>query len=131
MNRGTCKHFSSLNDPTCRAGVSYSTVKLPCGAMSCLVEGSSLCAARCEPTAEEIAAFDRESDEFMAKAIERMQKLEPLIDRVKKKYRGRDLHGHATCPVCGVKSALTITHSARNGHVHAFCMTEGCVRLME
>ena len=131
MMRGTCKHFSSTNDPTCSAGVTYSTVKLPCGALSCFVADSSLCGSRCEPTAEEIAAFDRESDAFMAKANERLDKLEPLLARVKKKYRGRDLHGHATCPVCGVKSALTITHSARKGHVHAFCTTEGCVRLME
>lgn len=131
MKRGTCKHFTSTNDPTCRAGVSYSTVKLPCGALSCFVSDSSLCGSQAELKADEISAFDRESDEFMSRAIERMNKLEPLFARVKLKYRGRDMHGHATCPICGVKSALTISHSARKGHIHAFCTTEGCVRLME
>lgn len=129
--RGTCKHFTSSIQPTCAAGVSYSTVKLPCGALSCFVADSTTCGSRCEPTAEEIVAFDREDDELVAKAIERMEKLEPLLARVKKKYRGRELHGHATCPVCGIKSALTISHSARNGHIHAICTTEGCVRFME
>lgn len=70
-------------------------------------------------------------EEFMRKAMERMEKLEPLLSRIKEKYRGRGMHGHATCPICGVKGALTVLHSKRKGHVHAFCTTENCVRFME
>jgi CRISPR/Cas system-associated protein Cas10 (large subunit of type III CRISPR-Cas system) len=72
-----------------------------------------------------------QDDEFMQKAMERMEKLEPLLDKIRTKYRGRDMHGHATCPICGVKGALTVSHSKRKGHIHAFCTTEGCVRMME
>jgi CRISPR/Cas system-associated protein Cas10 (large subunit of type III CRISPR-Cas system) len=74
-------------------------------------------------------------DSEMQAAIEeserRFRLLDPLLQKIRKKYRGRDMQGHATCPVCGQKGKLTVAQVARNGHLHVFCETENCVRFME
>ena len=131
MRLGTCKHFTSSIDEVCDAGVKYRDAKLQDGSLCCFDPASGKCSHRAEPTAEDIAAFDRESEQWFEKQKAQMQKLEPMLDRIREKYRGRDMHGHATCPICGVKGSLTIQHSKRKGHIHAFCTTEGCVRMME
>jgi hypothetical protein len=38
--------------------------------------------------------------------------------------------GTLLCPVCGV-GTLSYSRAAYNGHVHANCETDGCVRWME
>ncbi len=135
MHIGTCKHFTSLNDRRCALGVPYSGVKQPGAALACFDAQTSLCDLRCEPTAAEVLEFDRkhkaETDAFLATVAERFAKLEPLLTRIRQKYRGRQMTGTASCPVCGGVKTLSIVHSGRNGHIHAFCSTENCVRFME
>ena len=135
MHVGTCKHFTSLNDRRCALGVPYSGVKQPGAALACFDPQTTLCELRCEPTAAEVAEFDKqhkaETDAFLASVKERFAKLEPLLNRIREKYRGRQMTGTASCPVCGGVKTLSIVHSARNGHIHAFCSTENCVRFME
>lgn len=135
MNIGTCKHFTSLTECSCALGVAYSDVKQPGGALACFDGESSLCGLRSEPTAAEVAEFEKkdkaESDAMVEAVMARYRKLEPLLTKIREKYRGRQMTGTASCPVCGGVKTLSIVHSARNGHIHAFCSTENCVRFME
>lgn len=135
MHVGTCKHFTSLNDRRCALGVPYSGVKQPGAALACFDQQTSLCELRCEPTAAEVWEFEKkvtaESDAMIRDALAKYRKLEPLLNRIREKYRGRQMTGTASCPVCGGVKTLSIVHSGRNGHIHAFCSTENCVRFME
>jgi hypothetical protein len=47
---------------------------------------------------------------------------------VAKEGRARGVRGEITCPVDGGRIAYTIAH---NGHIHAACSNQGCVRWME
>lgn len=42
----------------------------------------------------------------------------------------KGVHGVIDCPVCK-KGKLRFTRAACNGHIHASCSTEDCVRWME
>jgi hypothetical protein len=39
--------------------------------------------------------------------------------------------GECDCPVCGKEKTLAFQRSGYNGHIHAACLTDGCVRWME
>ena len=62
--------------------------------------------------------------------MERMAKVFPLIVRLKKQNKGKDIQGQEPCPACGT-GMLSWSHSAFNGHVWGECSTEGCVSWME
>ncbi len=130
MRKGRCRHFTGMSGPECDAGVLYENVFTSAGNLCC-TNGGAGCLLYDEPTEAEIQQWNRETEELIRKSEERDRKLRPLLDRVRKKYRGRDMHGHATCPICGQKGKLTISHVGRNGHLHVFCETEDCVRFME
>jgi hypothetical protein len=131
MQIGTCRHWNGTAEKTCGAGVEISKA-LRSGSRPCCFAGSeSECALYEDPSEEDVKAWQEETDRIIANGHERYRLLQPLLDRVREKYRGRDMQGHATCPVCGQKGKLTIAHVARNGSLHVFCETENCVRFME
>jgi hypothetical protein len=78
-----------------------------------------------EPTAEEIAEDQRETDA----AVSRMMKASKVISEVKREHAGKSWYGVKTCPVCGGR--LHMSHSGYNGHVHGKCETENCLNWME
>lgn len=84
-------------------------------------------------------------DEMIALSIKRDDILEPLRDLIRDAYGRRNQYGnpipggqHATdvypCPVCAAenrgKHALRWIHHT-NGHIHFFCESDQCVRIME
>ena len=74
----------------------------------------------------EEAAAEREE---VAKLTERMQKLGPVLEGIRKEYKGRSGTGTVVCPSCG--GVLRFSISASNGHIHGCCDTENCFRFME
>ena len=155
LKRGTrirCKHFGAPADsPTCAAGVKYADVtkdhepiqyrylgspgtpytsrrSLPCLPNSNL--GGAVC-DKCElPTAEELAAEEAEiAKRFENVCTARTAIVASLGGPWKKGTApGR---GAIDCPVCGVANALHFSRAGRNGHIHAACLTKGCVAWME
>lgn len=39
--------------------------------------------------------------------------------------------GEIDCPACGTEKSLRFSRAGYNGHIHAACTTEDCVRWME
>lgn len=132
MRKGTCKHFNGLLNDTCRVGIDYEVAKkLTTGKLCCIAGLPCSCEKYIEPTAEEIAEYDRETKAIIAESDRQLRLVLPALRKVKAKYRGKDMRGRMTCPVCGIAKAMVITHAAYNGHCHVFCETDGCVRFME
>ena len=77
------------------------------------------------PTAEESAEFEREAEA----GIDRIMRVLPELERVRREHKGKDWAGEIPCPAC--ETTLHLTHAAINGHVHGRCETAGCVSFME
>ena len=74
-----------------------------------------------------------EKEEFKT-AIEGMLKARAAIVEKIGPYEGKKSGGAAgkiDCPVCAAKESLSYNRASSNGHIHAKCATEGCVRWME
>lgn len=134
MRAGTCKHFTGcgiVGRDTCGAEVHVRKhvggpdfgwgTRLPCMPH----DNAHPCDQYAEPTPEEIAAFDAETDELVA----RMQRTEPLIKKLKQEHVGKNARGIAICPECEGK--LHWSHAAYNGHVWGKCETDGCLNWAE
>jgi hypothetical protein len=157
MNKYTCKHHNgSFHNKTCDAGVNYADVtpqptapgrifREPCvdwverskfsGAQlnqsqheQCMMRGT--CVRRELPTAEEIKAYEKKSDDFS----NRIRKLTPLINQVKKDHR-ESWTGIVECPICKGELRLRLHVFGCCGnqkkHLHGSCQTDGCVRWAE
>lgn len=150
MKNNTCKHFNGTYHNThCEAGVCYRDVtpepdrqdgiglRVPCRTESIGNNPSQLkeFAKRgtCEkfqlPTAEEIAADEAE----IAKLFERTD----VARRAIVKHLGGPwkrgmpgVGGDIKCPICA-DGLLRFSRAGINGHIHASCTTEDCVRWME
>lgn len=147
-----CKHFTGIGNDVCRAGVKYTEVAKDHDAIEyrhagtsaaskpyvsrrslpCIVKhnlGGAVC-EKCElPTAEEEAAEERE----MQAAFERMVKARAAIVAHLgpwKKGQGSP-RGAIDCPCCGQQRGLAYSRAGSNGHIHARCVTPGCVSWME
>ena len=107
------------NDTT---GHPYTTSRcLPCN------KAYNFCGAKCDkaefPTDAEVEQFIEDSNASMRKAgIARKAIIEHLGDKF-----GR---GEIKCPVCNT-GILRFSRARINGHVHAACSMEDCVRWME
>lgn len=131
---GRCKHFNGVQHRTCGKGVVYDDIRLesvpglPCfrGKMN----GGKPCGSCKFPTAEEVAAecsqIRKEMDDM---AIARSAIVLHLGGPWKKGTPGAT--GTIDCPVCGAEKALQFTRAGYNGHIHARCTTDKCVRWME
>lgn len=132
-----CKHFCGTVEPVCGAGVNIRELaggpdygwctRLPCN--SHLGERDPSAVVHCdkyeEPTPEEIA----EEELFMAQMMDRHIQSAPWVDSIRRAYAGKDAAGTDRCPICAAPIYWSI--SAYNGHVHATCSTDGCLRFME
>lgn len=133
-----CKHFTGIMNHRCDAGVKYETVRAERGpgkgyALPCLPDPGdpeTVCFL-CEfPTAEELAAEEAEHKrrfEMVGKA--RAAIVERLGGPWKRGTPGAE--GVIDCPCCGGAKTLRFTRAGVNGHVHANCLTKGCVSWME
>ena len=80
-----------------------------------------------DPTEEDIL----KEDEEIRKATEAMEKVFPIIVKIKQEHE-KDTEpwvGTETCPVCN--GTLHVSHANYNGHVWGKCETKNCVNWME
>ncbi len=132
MRKDTCIHFSGIQNERCEKNIDYLDItggnrngfalRLPC------IKGkpeARQCYGYTEPTEEQINDYQ----EKCRKQLEDMQKVYPLIGKIKKEFEGKSWRGTKECPVC--TGTLHLTHASINGHVWGKCETEGCVSWME
>jgi len=146
MKAGTCKYFTgTFHNTHCQAGVCYHDVttepnklqgqalRIPCHSIPIMCSPAQLeefekrgkCEKYCDPTPDEIAAYEAEMKAHMDKFLLSL----PIIEKVKKEHKGKDWKGVEECPVC--KGRLHMTHAKFNGHVWGQCETKGCLSWME
>jgi len=130
-----CKHYRAMSDhKTCEKDVAYETFhglkfdERPC------FERNGVAPPGCPlaefPTAEERAERDRLFGL-------RLQKIGSARQAIVNHLGGPWKNGKAgasgviDCPACGGLQTLHFSRSGYNGHIHAGCTTEGCVRWME
>lgn len=73
--------------------------------------------------------IDDEDRELLRHIEETKTLIFPLIDKIKRTFRGTTRRGTVTCPKCSGR--MEVTHARHNGHVSLRCRTEGCVSIME
>ena len=131
-----CIHYRGMLDhSTCEAGVEFAKFQgLPFEQRPCfLLSGKPPCPG-CDkqqfPTAEELAA----EEAAMVKRFENISQARAAIVA----YLGGSwkrgtpgASGQIDCPVCQGKYSLRFSRSGYNGHIHAACKTDRCVRWME
>lgn len=132
-----CKNYRGmLNKTRCDAGVEFA--KLPAHGTADFYElcpcfnskNAKLCAYSDYLTPEEADAEDAEMNK-------RLLTLGNARNAIIKHLGGPWKRGDASqsglidCPVCKAKDALKFTRSGYNGHIHACCVTSGCVNWME
>lgn len=135
MGRSWCKHYRGMiGKDLCEAGVAFKSLPnygergfmalCPC------FRPSGGCAKAEYPTAEELAEQDAEDEKhFQAMGKARAAIVEHLGGPWK---RGMpSVAALIDCPVCGAKAGLRFSRAGYNGHIHASCETDGCVRWME
>lgn len=129
-----CKHYRAMyGNDTCNAGVAFATLNLrEIGHANCPCwnRKPEMCSLALYRTPEEIEAEEREMAERVNKTA-RARKA--IVDQLGGSWkRGTPgASGVIDCPACGGKESLSFSRSGYNGHIHAGCKTEGCVRWME
>ena len=125
-----CKHYSGMHGKThCDAGVLYSIFKgKKHEEIPCWEQLENPCCDKAEyQNAEEI---DAEVKAF----TERIEKLgtarQAIVAHLGPWKRGVGKSGKILCPVC-TTGTLVFSRAGINGHIHAGCSTDGCVRWME
>ncbi len=133
-----CNHYQAMSEhKVCKAGVIYAELPAhgkPISEWPCFCRNGQPPPGGCDkavfPTAEEIAAKEAE----IAKRFERTMKCrQAIVAHLGSPWR-RGMKGSAgqiDCPACGNKQCLRFTRSGYNGHIHATCISEGCVSWME
>lgn len=130
-----CNHYQAMSDhKECKAGVAYDTFKgLKFDERPCF-ERNGVAPTGCPlavfPTPEERAEYEREMNERFAAIGKARQAIVTSLGGPWKRGKAGS-QGTITCPVCNGDNALRFTRSGYNGHIHAACKTEGCVRWME
>lgn len=130
-----CKHYRAASEhTTCSAGVDYETIKpLPFDQRPCFAHvGDTAPKPGCDlvvlPTLEEQEAEEREIRERFGNIGKARQAIVAACGGPWKKGKPSIL-GAITCPVCG--GHLEYRRSGCNGHIHARCKTDGCVKWVE
>lgn len=134
--RPWCKHYRGMHEKTeCEAGIKFSDLvgrgtpgwfeKCPC-----FGPGGEACEKSEYPTDEELKA----AEEAMNRRFENIGKARAAIvshlgGPWKKGTPGGS--GIIDCQVCGEEESLRFSRAGHNGHIHAGCETDGCVRWME
>lgn len=131
-----CKHFRSMSEhKTCAAEVVYESLKgIDFDHRPCFCKPGEPPNAGCSlaefPTAEELAAEEEEfRKRFEAIGKARKAIVDSLGGPWKRGMAGSQ--GDIDCPVCGGQKSLRFSRAGYNGHIHAGCTTQNCVRWME
>ncbi len=133
MARKFCKHYRAMSEnTTCKLGVSYGQFKGKSDLCPCFRQQSTQplpCELAEYLTPEEAAAEDKWLQERFANMSKARQ---AIVDELGGPWKRGVLGGSGAidCPVCGT-GALRFSRSGYNGHIHAACTTETCVRWME
>lgn len=130
MRKGSCVHFTGVMRGSCAIGISYIEVRKG-GPVPCITlngRRNDCCDKYQEPTAEQIAADEREIDLAMEKHRQAMVfvakwKTWTKTNRVAKVEV-------VDCPVCKM-GKLSLSQAAYNGHVWGKCSTPDCVSWMQ
>ena len=131
-----CNHYRAMSEhETCKAGVEYSTFQgMGFDERPCFANRGEPAHPGCDlvqlPTVEQLAERDAE----VAKRMDDLGAARQAIVKClggpwKKGTPGAS--GATDCPVCGTKNALGFSRAGYNGHIHANCVTPGCVSWME
>lgn len=144
MKPGDCKYFTgAFQNEECDAGVNYRGLvggdqfgwltRLPCCPNGSRHNAEQ--AAKCDKytgvTAEEAEAYNHERDREIEQIIINIKVIRPRI--VEKHGQGipsKTIVDSIDCPVCNA-GTIKYSISSINGHIHAACNTNGCVRWME
>ncbi len=125
MKKGTCKHFTGVQNETCDAGMKYDDFKpLPC-ITRLLGDKPRTCNKYEEPSDADISAFQ----DMLDASLERYRKAAPTLMKLRKKYKGKSWQGIIDCPICNGR--LHISIAGYNGHMHGHCETDDCLSWME
>lgn len=117
-----CRHFNGIQHDTCRAGVSYDSVRIdgaPYRCHPCLCVEIETCDKRSMLTTDELRAEEAE----MRQSVSRMLTAREEVVRAARGELG--VRGSVQCPHCPGKIVYSIVS---NGHIWAVCETTGCVR---
>jgi len=132
---GDCKHFNGIQHDECAAGVNYRklagdprtgmALRLPC-----LVKhrGQIHCPKLYEVTKELIEEVEEEARMSMKNVLTARAAIVENIGTWVVGQSGES--GQLPCPICET-GTLRFSRSGVNGHIHAGCSTETCVRWME
>lgn len=137
--RDRCIHFTGIQNDVCDAGVPYMDVRTDGKGIPCLrgngisgkrPDGACLsCSKREWPTEEAIAEQVAARDMAMERTLLAMRAIRQ--DCTNHGYgKGSGGRGQLSCPACD-GGTLHYSVSGYNGHIHAQCTTEGCVRFMQ
>jgi len=129
IKSGTCKHFNGIQNEKCAmeinmreltGGDSLGWAKR----MPCFEKNGTKCDLYSEPTKEELEADEASTE----KIIQEVMLVMPLVSKWKDKHKSGGA-GEDICPVC--KGKLNYSISSYNGHCHAKCETDNCIKLMQ
>lgn len=131
-----CKHYSGMfQKETCEAGIRFDSLpnhgtKQFHDSCPCFGPKGTGCDKAEYLTKEELEKRDKEMvNRFLSIAVAREAIEESLGGPWKRGIPAAS--GAIDCPVCKVKKSLRFSRAGVNGHIHAGCSTEGCVRWME
>lgn len=137
MARKWCKHYRGMyRKEQCEAGVAFAGLpnhgtKLFHDSCPCFGdENAKNCEKSEYPTAEEMAAEDKEFAEQFAKVGKAREAIVEHCGGPWTRGMGGS-SGAIDCPVCEGTETLQFSRSGYNGHIHARCATEDCVAWME
>lgn len=130
-----CNHYRAMAEhDTCEVGVPYETFKgLKFEQRPCFMR-KGVCPGGCDkaefPTPEQIAAEEAEFAKGFENTIKARQAIVASLGGPWKKGTP-SAKGAIDCPVCGGEKTLNFSRAGYNGHIHAACSTDDCVRWME
>jgi hypothetical protein len=124
-----CIHFNGVMNDCCKAGVSYSAIRV--GHLFPCFKGDSLdtCDKREFPSDEQVAA---RVNEIEANTARTMTAMVAVCDEAKRLglKNGKGGGGQIECPVCKT-GTLGFSVASYNGHIWGKCSTKDCVAWMQ
>jgi hypothetical protein len=130
-----CQNFTGIQHECCKAGINYRQLvggedfgwarRTPCFSDRF---SPVLCVKRVLHTREEAEVIENEIEESTQKFLTAVS---AVHEDAKAKGLGRGKGGQSEmdCPIC--RGKLRYSVASVNGHIHACCATDGCVRWME
>lgn len=129
---GKCKHFTGISNAACAVGIRYADVRDESSRpykFPCLKRDGLSCPSQEFPTEAEVAAEVAEIRKAMDRTDKAMRTAKADAES-RGLRRGNGGTGSVKCPACE-SGELSYSVSGYNGHMHAACSTDNCVRWME